>query len=363
MEARYGIKENREAVKGAHDKRGHLNNTNSQICGESRNRIQDPFRNDHGYVKRQLKGNKEPLRPSELFERVIQSHKMGHSIRIPTMKYAKSYGKTGSTSITSSCRSKLHTVVTFPRFCYEHGGETGKHRNLPFHPEMVRLLADTDNSINDNVADDNWLKDDLNPVPSFSGGSLSPPLINYTKQKKPRRQKEVCKFCKRPPTNHQKWCIHYDNGKSGDLSVKNDNILFYMRKSNSNSEHQLNSSEQNTDDTPTLPPLVRSKSCLEDKNFSQFGLPEYQTIHRDVYIRALADARARLMLNKAQNFIGQTTKPWVFSYFTDDSRGLPLKRKQSAMSHIFGKGHTDFTEYYQLIVKETEQKKKVGNTE
>ena len=292
---------------------------------------------------------KDPLRPTELLDRVIKSYKSAREIQIPSMQSCVSSAGSKKTVFTNSSRKQ---PTTAPHFKYEHGGGAGKRRNLPLHANINRLLTgqdETDIEVTDagvtgvTGAKFNSLTEVYSP--------FRPPLMNNKQpQKKVRRRKVVCKYCRGPPGDHENWCILFHPEEKEESVEK---PALDINQSHLEIELHSNSSTENTAGSKTLPTLINSSLDLTNEDNAAM----HRTIHDDVYIRALADVRARLISNKARDFICQTTKPWAFSYFSDNSVPKPPSRKGNGMVHIFGKGNTDFTEYYRTIVKENEHKR------
>lgn len=300
-----------------------------------------------------------PIRPIALLNRVISKYRMNRKIVIPTMVLKDS--SSGPPSPRNTCvkssqvtdDEKLQVLkqkAPLPHFYYEHGERMGQRRNLPGQPELIRLLTDPETSLDEGkgnnstpVSNKNQLKS--NALPSLYGASMSPPLVDNQKQKSRRRKRKIiCKFCRQPPGDHLKWCIYSDFGKIFDDPALD------LERSHTADEIDLSIKNENN----KMPQLLRSKSSLMDYAL-RTDLPEYQTLHRDVYIRALADSRARLVMHRTHDFMNQLTKPFVFSYYKrlkSPRRGLS---KINGMQNIFGKGHTDFTEYYRILMEEKEK--------
>ncbi|KAH3775821.1 hypothetical protein DPMN_177228 [Dreissena polymorpha] len=283
---------------------------------------------------------KGPLRPTELLDRIIKTHKMRRDIIIPTMTQ-----NGDSTSDASSARTRKHGP-SLPRFGYEPS--RGRTSNLPRNNELCRLLASPDSQTATHLCDTTHENNNsvLDLIPR-------PPLVEKKNVSK-RQGSIVCKGGRSSPGDHQKWCVYYEanisqdttDPKSGTPRTQGDNVQ----------------SDKLKDRDKSIPSLPRSKTSLEfETKFQRPDLPDYQSLHRDVYLRALADSRARLVFKKAHNFATQTTRPWVFSYFGDMKRGktcIDLRKNSNEMAHIFGKGHTDFTHYYDMFVKAKLNRKK-----
>ena len=293
-----------------------------------------------------------PLKPTSLLDRVIEKHKMKEEIVIPTMVMKdSSSGHDSHRTFESSAQSceRHATKKKLPHFSYEHGEGMGSRRNLPGQPELIRMLTDPEINLGGKSGNENE-----HPVSEFNrsnsllslyGGTMSPPLIDKQQQRRPRKRRIVCKFCRRPPGDHQKWCIYYNFGSIAEeshtelsRSLTQDEIdISKKRKSKENSQER-----------------ERSKSSMDDF-MRRPELPDFRPLHRDVYIRALADSRARLIFKRSHDFVNQLTKPFVFSYFSR-LNGPKYKRDGiKGMTRVFGEDRTDFTEYYKLFADEIRQ--------
>ncbi|XP_045194512.2 uncharacterized protein LOC123550138 [Mercenaria mercenaria] len=299
--------------------------------------------------------SKLPLRPTALLDRVLDKHKMKEDIVIPTMVLKdKSSCRTSDRSAQSRESKHEHGEIqskkkTLPHFNYEHGEGKGTRRNLPGQPELIRLLTDPEISLGGGgggeVSHSGPDLNRTNSLLSLYGGTLSPPLIDKQKQRKPRKRRIVCKFCRRPPGDHQKWCIYYDFGKITEEPP--------LELSRSHTQDEIDLAKD-TKTKDNIQELERSKTSL-DEYMIRPDLPDYRPLHRDVYIRALADSRARLVMHRTNDFANQLTQPFVFSYFSKLNGPRYRRNKINGMKNIFGEKSTDFTEYYKLFVNEIKQ--------
>ncbi|XP_060557767.1 uncharacterized protein LOC132718160 [Ruditapes philippinarum] len=298
-----------------------------------------------------------PLRPTTLLDRVIDKHKMKEEIIIPTMVLKDSSSsqnshrtvETSAQSREKGHREKHSRKEKLPHFNYEHGEGMGARRNLPGQPELIRMLTDPELSLSGNNGDKKSLPvtefNRSNSLLSLYGGTLSPPLLDKQKQRRPRKRKIVCKFCRRSPGDHQKWCIYYNFGSITEEAP--------VELSRSHTQNEIDVSK-NIKSKENLQDQERSKTSMDDY-MRRPELPDFKPLHRDVYIRALADSRARLIFHRSHDFVNQLTKPFVFSYFSR-LNGPKCKRDGiHGMTRIFGKDKTDFTEYYKLFADEIRQ--------
>lgn len=325
---------------------------------------------EHKPLKKSAEKTIEPTESSEFLQKTfgISSDIMGQEIKIPTMHadvYSAATCSLEAPSAATRTRSPVNAnrVKSLPHFCYVHRNSNGSQRNLPSQPEIIRLLNSYDVATDDsqNAESKGRIADGKSGTNvQRNGGSLKAQMIGKKQQTKTGRRRIVCTFCGRPHGDHQKWCIYYtenygnstENPAGGGLkrSRTDDDI-----RSDASEKNINNSSNSNNSDVPIIPRITRSNSNLE-YSFEHSNLPNYQSLHRDVYIRALADARARLVLDKTCDFMNQTTKPWIFSYFSSESRKHPKERKIGGMARIFGKKHIDFSEYYKLLANKAELK-------
>lgn len=301
----------------------------------------------------ELRRNRSSLRPTTLLDRVVNKHKMEREIVIPTMVLKDSSSSRGSydtwhKSAEPRERGERYSrKKQLPHFNYAHGEGLGTRRNLPGQPELIRLLTDPEINLGgEEVAQSNNEMEKSKSISLLSlyGGSMSPPLIDRQKQQRRRKRRIVCKFCRRPPGDHQKWCIYFDFGKINEEEQ--------TELARSLTEEEIKLTNNNTVKTPEP---ERSKTSMADYMIRP-DLPDYKPLHRDVYIRALADARGRLIMQRSHDFMNQLTKPFVFSYFAKLNGPKFRGNKINGMKHIFGEKNADFTEYYKLFAKESKEK-------
>jgi len=270
--------------------------------------------------------------PFELVSQVAKIRKMKQDVYIPRMKSSS----TKSTGDNLSSRSRV------PHFRY--AGGPGNKRNLPGHPEFIRLLYSPSNSAGGETGSANMELWRENTLLSLYGGDAESSRENIDPNRK-RRRRIVCKYCRKPPGHHQKWCIYIDTDRDNDDKG--------LRLSRSYTDDNIHLPKRKTKKV-TTPAISRSQSSL-DKYPVNPNLPDYSTLHRDVYIRALADSRARLVKKNRHDFSNQTTRPWVFSYYSSMNKPENATSSESeakdGMEEIFGKKHTDFTKYYEICVK------------
>ncbi|KAL4234186.1 hypothetical protein ACF0H5_005839 [Mactra antiquata] len=286
-----------------------------------------------------------PIRPTELLCRILdRKEKMKPDIYIPRMSPIKENDSRSYSYRTSAStyRKDRHncSAKREPHFMYDHG--EGRKRNLPGEPELIRLLTDPEMSLggSDATKTADGEKSGSNMWLSLYGGPVSPPIIDKNQQTRNRRRKIVCKYCRRSPGDHQKWCVFYTDIKE-----------FVDPKQTIVRSYTSDEIDLKLEDNVSELELERSKTSLEDIKLPP--LPDYSTLHRDVYMRALSDAQVRLIKKKARDFMTQTTRPFVFSYFENKNKRKPVQnfdsKETDAMEHIFGKNQTDFTEYYKII--------------
>ncbi|XP_052818098.1 uncharacterized protein LOC128244122 [Mya arenaria] len=277
-------------------------------------------------------GQNEPIKPTQLLDRILFVYKMRGEIVIPTMVLK---GSDSGQDLSERSGDGVNSKI--PHLRYANG--SGLSRNLPSHSDIKRLLyspvsqGDPEISGNDNERAHKL---------SLYGENTAPPLVDQVKTRN-RRRKIVCRVCKRSPGDHHKWCMYFDVGVSKGSSN--------LELSRSRTEEciSLRTSTENERKRTSITPLTRSKSSFEAFPINR-NRTNFETIHRDVYIRAIADSRARLVMKKAHNFVTQTTKPWVFSYYGGLRKNESLSGK-NGMDRIFRQEHTDFTYYYDTIVK------------
>lgn len=281
-----------------------------------------------------IQTSSSPLRPTELLCRILsRNREMKPKIFIPRMTLVKDSDSSqcsNGDSVSSSPRKKR-----LPHFNYYHGD--GHRRNLPGEPELIRLLTDPEMQLSgDSKGAQDGEPNTKNTWLSLYGGTIGPPLVNRNQQRRTKRRRILCKYCRRSPGDHQKWCVHYTDPKDFD------NLKLKMVRSFTDDDIDPNS---NMDKTR---PLEKSKTTLDETSLKP-DMPDYSTLHRDVYVRALADRQTRLLMKQTHDFLRQTTKPFVFSYF-DSQRGNRIARERiDEMEHIFGENQTDFTEYYKFL--------------
>lgn len=322
---------------------------------------------EHKSFKKSAEKTIGPTESSESLQKTFgfSSDIMGQDIKIPTMHADAHSAATRSLEAPSAATRSpgyANKAKSLPHFCYVHRNSKGSQRNLPSQPEIIRLLNSYDvaaDDIQNAESKGSMAGGQSSTNVRRNGCSLKSQLISKKQQTKTGRRRIVCTFCRRPNGDHQKWCIYYTEnygnssenpaGRGLKRSKTDDDIR------SGASEKNNNSSNSNNSDVPIIPQITRSNSNLE-YIFEHSNQPYYQSLHRDVYIRALADARARLVLDKTCDFMNQTTKPWVFSYFSSESKKHPTERKVGGMARIFGKKHIDFSEYYKLLANRAKPK-------
>lgn len=222
-------------------------------------------------------------------------------------------------------------------FNYEHF--TGdKKKNIPSQPDLIKLLSDA--------------KQDSRKV--RGNGDHNESVSDKTKSKK-----EICANCRMADGKHKHWCIIYlENQKAMD------NVIFADRGSKKDRKKRVSFGEighhdiytnetgrkSNTLPIPKSPKMIRSSTTLDGLN-RKTDHPDFSSLHREVYIQALAESRARRMtkLKTAYNFTTQSTRPFLFSYFdnlTGPSNRL-RENKYDGMKHILGRVKVD--KYYDRL--------------
>ena len=229
-------------------------------------------------------------------------------------------------------------------FNYEHF--TGdKKKNTPSQPDLIRLLSDTDLNSQKVIEDEDYSE-----------------LVSV----KEKSKKEICGHCRMADGKHKHWCIVYlENQKAKD------NVIFADRGSNKYRKKRVSFGEigdqSNASKTGKKnsilqiskpPKITRSSTTLDGLNRTT-DHPDFSSLHREVYIQALAEARARRMtkLKCAYKFTTQCTKPFQFSYF-DNLTGPSnrLRDKFDGMKHILGRVKVD--KYYDRLTGKTDKEAK-----
>ncbi|KAH3775835.1 hypothetical protein DPMN_177242 [Dreissena polymorpha] len=187
------------------------------------------------------------------------------------------------TSDVSTVRTRK-LVPSIPRFGSEQS--RGRTSNLPRNNELCRLLASPDSQIATHLCDTTYENNNsvLDLIPR-------PPLVekkNVSKQK----GSIVCKVCQSLPGDHQKWCVYYEANILRDTADPKSETPW--------TDGDNEQSDKLKDSEKSILLLPRSKTSLEfDTKCPRPDLPDYKSLHRDVYIRALADSRARLIFQES----------------------------------------------------------------
>ena len=223
-------------------------------------------------------------------------------------------------------------------FNYEHFTGNTK-RNIPCQPELIRLLTETELDVGKGHKTDSSTSRNM------------------------KENKTKCDHCRMPNGKHKHWCIIYlENQKAKDSLLFADRGSFTQRRKKVSfgdvSYHALEANEtgRKVRKTPQaghkLPQMIRSSTTLDGLNLRP-DRPDFSSLHRDVYIQALAESRARrvVKLKSAYNFSTQTTRPFLFSYF-DNLKGSSCRHKNiDGMKHIFG--DVDVDKYYERLTGKT----------
>ena len=236
-------------------------------------------------------------------------------------------------------------------FTYEHF--TGNRRNVPGQPDLIRLLSETEL--------------DIGKTHKRLNGSRDLTSSNDTAiMKKPK-----CEICKMPAGKHKHWCKHYQDTQKAVKLISGDKPPTQTRKkrvSFGDISYEETGATDTTDSDDTVvrkltikykaPKLIRSSTTLDGLHLRS-NQPNFSSLHRDVYIQALAEARARkiVKLKSAYDFSTQTTLPYLFSYFGNVN--IPTtrhKRGSDGMKHIFG--DVKLEKYYDMLTKDFTQNHK-----
>ena len=227
-------------------------------------------------------------------------------------------------------------------FTYEHF--TGSKRNIPSQPELIRLLTETELGTGQQ-----------------RNGQGDTETDAFSHKKTQQMKKAVCDNCRMPAGKHKHWCVHY--------LQKQKTKIFYgdrapiQRRKKRVSFGEVSFQENDTTDTTDCdegsvkvatvkyrtPKMIRSSTTLDGLNLRS-NRPDFTSLHRDVYIQALAEARARkvVKLKSAYDFSTQTTLPYLFSYFENQMRPTRgTKTGFDGMKHIFGEVKLD--KYYERL--------------
>lgn len=226
-------------------------------------------------------------------------------------------------------------------FNYEHFTGSAK-RNIPCQPELIRLLTETELGRKE---------------PRHK--SVNPESAEGMKDKKMR-----CEHCRMPNGKHKHWCITYlENQKAKDNVIFADRgSIKTKRKRVSFGDVSYRAVDANETDRKVrnkfragnkIPQMIRSSTTLDGLNLRP-DRPDLSSLHRDVYIQALAESRARrvMKMKSAYNFSTQTTRPFLFSYF-DNLNGQSCRRRKcfDGMKNIFG--DVDVDKYYERLTGKT----------
>ena len=242
--------------------------------------------------------------------------------------------KTGINQYDFSKEQNLKSLQS--HFNYEHSSGD-KKKNIPSQPDLIRLLSETEGA------------------PQKEPGNAD---HNESVSYKTKSKKEICGHCRMTDGKHKHWCIIYlENQKAKD------NVIFADRGSNRYRKKRVSFGEigYHADDSnktgrknsilpiPKPPQMIRSSTTLDGLN-RKTDHPDFSSLHRDVYIQALAESRALRLtkLKTAYNFTSQSTRPFLFSYF-DNLTGPSnrLRNNFDGMKHILGRVKVD--KYYDRL--------------
>lgn len=282
---------------------------------------------------------KECTEPSSLYRHLLKKydHSKPATGLPPVYVPQEDFKSTSSQALSELRKGDLPSYNCLPRLTYENGD--GLNRNLPKHAELLRILAKLD--LNRGNVQLGFTHDGVDLSYYSDDEDIYRQDTTEENQKKRKRRGKKCSFCHKAGGKHQKWCVNYSapDEKTPSLSRSKTEVSLKFVKKPKEAEIK--------------PPKLRRSQTMYEPPPPDPNRPDYSTLHRDVYIRALANAQARRLMKQKYDFEFSISRPHVFSYFDLLGEG---SNTFNEMKRIFG-NELDFTRYYKDILKEKEQQK------